>query len=81
MFEVDLELIKNTRHQRGYSLQDMADKMGFNNKTKYYRRENGEYNFKSEEIPLLSKILGISISKIFIQKVSKIETKELEATL
>lgn len=78
MFQVDLELIKKARLEKGYSLQDMADKMNFNSKAKYYRREIGEYNFKSEEIPLISKILSIPITKIFKPKVSKIDTNNLK---
>jgi len=31
MFQVDLELIKKARLEKGYSLQDMADKMNFKN--------------------------------------------------
>lgn len=76
MFRLNLQLIKETRKKKGYSIQYMSDSMGFNDKSKYYRRETGEYNFRSEEIPLVAKILGIPIEKIFIPKVSKIETFE-----
>ena len=70
MFEVNLELIKEKRLEKGYSLQEMAENIGLNDKVKYYRRESGEHNFKAEEIPLVCKVLGIPLKKFFIQKVS-----------
>lgn len=76
MFQVDLQLIKESRKKKGYSIQDISDRMGFSDKSKYYRRETGEYNFRSEEIPLVAEILGIPIEKIFIKNVSKFETSK-----
>lgn len=76
MVEVNLQLIKQARLEKGYTLQDMADLMGFKNKTKYYRREVGEYNFKAEELPMISNLLNIPLKKIFTQNVSKTETTE-----
>lgn len=73
MFQVNLILIKKKRIEKGYSLQEMAELIGFSDKVKYYRRETGEYNFKPEEIPLVAKTLGIPVKKFFVQKVSKIE--------
>ncbi len=73
MYKVNLQLIKDSRLEKGYSLQEMADLMGFNDKAKYFRRETGEYNFKPEEIPQAAKILGIPLKNFFIKKVSKIE--------
>lgn len=77
MFEVNLNLIKETRLKKGYSLQEMAENIGLSDKVKYYRRESGEYKFKAEEIPLVCSSLGIPYKKIFVQKVSKIETFEV----
>lgn len=74
MYKVNLKLIKQKRELKGYSLKEMANLMGFNDKAKYYRREAGEYNFKPEELPQIAKILNIPISKIFTLEVSKKET-------
>ncbi|MHC9537742.1 helix-turn-helix domain-containing protein [Dellaglioa sp. BT-FLS60] len=71
MYQVNLELIKSKREAKGYSFQKMADLMGFKDKAKYYRRETGEYSFKSEELPVLANVLGITLKKIFIFEVSK----------
>lgn len=74
MYKVNLELIKEKRKEKGYSLKKMADLMGFSDKAKYYRREAGEYSFKPEELPHVAKLLNIPISKIFTLEVAKRET-------
>ncbi|MDT2597097.1 helix-turn-helix domain-containing protein [Enterococcus dongliensis] len=76
MYAVNLKLIKEKRVEKGYSFSKIADLMGFNDKAKYYRREKGEYKFNPEELPAVAKILDIPISKIFVLKVSKIETNK-----
>lgn len=78
MFEINLELIKEKRLKKGYSLQEMAKNIGLSDKVKYYRREIGEYKFRAEEIPLVCISLDIPYKKIFVQKVSKIETSEVK---
>ncbi|MBO0430468.1 helix-turn-helix transcriptional regulator [Vagococcus fluvialis] len=77
IYKVNLDLIKETRQDKGYSLNDMAIKLGFNNKSKYYRRETGEYKFQPEELPALAKILGIPIEKIFSSEYRKSKQKEV----
>lgn len=76
VYRVNLELIKEMRQNKGYSLNDMAIKMGFNNKTKYYRRETGEYKFQPEELPALANILDIPIEKIFSSEYRKSKQRE-----
>lgn len=78
MFEVNLPLIKSERLKRGYTLQDMAEKMNLYNKSAYFKRENGDYKFKPEEIPQVAAILNIPLEKFFTQEVYKIEIKKKE---
>lgn len=66
-YVIDLQLIKSKRLEHGYTLEEMSTKLGFNSKSKYYRRENGEYKFQSEELPKVANILGIPLEKIFIK--------------
>lgn len=74
-YKVNLDLIKETRKDMGYSLNDMANKLGFNNKSKYYRREIGEYKFQSEELPTVADVLDIPIEKIFSPEYRKSKQK------
>lgn len=70
-YTIDLKLIKEKRLEHGFTLEDMSTKLGFNSKSKYYRRENGEYKFQSEELPKVANILGIPLEKIFVKTYRK----------
>lgn len=63
--KVNLNLIKNARVDKGLTQQQMADALGISDKSKYSRRENGEYSFRIEELPILVDILEIPYEKIF----------------
>lgn len=65
MPEIDLELIKSRRLKNKYTLNYMRMKLGLKSPSDYIRREKGEYKFKATEIPVLAKVLGIPIEKIF----------------
>ncbi len=46
----------------------MVNLMGILDKTKYYRREIGEVNFKPEELHVIAIVLEIPLEKIFKKK-------------
>lgn len=73
-YRVDLQLIKTKREEYHYTLQDMADFLGLKTRSEYLKRENGDYKFKSVEMPILAKKLHTPINRFFTQKVDKIET-------
>ena len=70
-YKVNLKLIKAKRLEKNLTLEDMSKKLGFPSKTKYFRRENGDYNFRSEELPKVANILDIPLEKIFIKSYRK----------
>ncbi len=47
----------------------MANQLGFKSVEKYTRRENGEYKFQSDELPILSEVLETPIEKFFTSNV------------
>lgn len=63
--KINLPLIKSARLKLGYTNEDMAAALGLSGADKYYRREQGEYNFKATELPALSHVLHIPLEKIF----------------
>lgn len=67
-YEVNLNLIKETRRQRGISMDQMADKLKLANRSVYSKRENGLAKFKPEELPALCSILELSLNAIFLPK-------------
>lgn len=74
MPELNLALIKERRVQLKMTQQDMAKKLGMNNKADYNRYENGVYSFDAKYVPILHKVLKISYKDLFTQKVNEIET-------
>ena len=73
---VNLTLIKKVRGEKGFTQQYMAQELGLKDKSKYSRRENGEYSFQLEELPKLVEVLEIPYEKIFTPIVAKTETKK-----
>lgn len=68
-YSVNLSLIKKQRDKAKFTLQEMADSLGLKSKSDYFKRENGDTNFKITELPILSKKLKIPMKKIFKSKV------------
>lgn len=70
-YQVNIDLIRKKRIEKNITLERMAMQLGIDNKASYYRREIGETNFKSAELPIISQILGISLEKIFVRSLRK----------
>lgn len=70
-YQVNIQLIKKQRLQKGLTLQQMADFLGIDSKANYYKREVGDTNFKSAELPVISEVLGINFEKIFVKSLRK----------
>lgn len=77
-YEIDLQLIKQARLEKGYTLEEMSKKLGIKGKSNYFKRENGDTEFKSTELPMLSDLLDIDYEKIFVKSLRK--SKQREAT-
>ena len=72
--QVNLTLIKEKRQEKGFSIDEMAKFLGLTNGSMYWKRENGDYRFKAEEIMQLSEILGVPFDRLFLTtSYSKIE--------
>ncbi|WP_125710139.1 helix-turn-helix domain-containing protein [Lacticaseibacillus porcinae] len=76
-YQINLELIQNTRESKGVSLTHMAKVLGLPSAEKYSRREKGEYRFRATEIPAVSRELGIPYEKIFVSSLRKSKNKEV----
>lgn len=63
--EINLSLIKEKRLAFKLTNKDMAKALGLKSPTNYLRREEGEYNFKVNELPVICKKLKIPLEKIF----------------
>lgn len=70
-YSFDLCLIREKRMSKGYSMQKMADLLGLESKSMYYKRETGNTQFKATEIPVLASLLDIPVEKIFVKTLRK----------
>ncbi len=62
---LDLRRLKAERIAKGYSQQEMADKMGYKDRAMYAKRENGYVNIGADDLFKISEILGIENMRIF----------------
>ena len=58
------EKLIQTRKQRGYTQQQLADKLSMN-KSNYNRREKGEINVSNEEWEKISDVLDVPIEDVY----------------
>lgn len=70
-YTINLSLIKNTRIKNGITLEQMSNYLGLGSKADYFKRENGDTNFKSTELPIICDVLNIKLEKIFIKPLRK----------
>jgi len=73
MQTVNLKFIKERRNELNMSLQEVANKLGFKNASTYMKYENGDYSFRADMLPELSKTLECDIQNFFTNQISEIE--------
>lgn len=56
---LDLKRLKAERIAKGFTQEEMAEKMGWNNRIPYAKRENGIVNIGANELMRMAEILGI----------------------
>lgn len=66
MDRIDLPFIAKRRIERGLTLQDMAESLGFKNASTYLKYEKGEYDFKANHLPVLAKKLRCGLHDFFV---------------
>ena len=62
--QVDLEKLKNAREKKGYSQEEMANKMGWSARSKYTKREKGSVSISADELMKIITLLGYKDHKI-----------------
>lgn len=66
LVKLNLPLIKKMRVAKGLNINQMAEFLNLSNSSQYWKRENGDYNFKISELPILSERLDIPFNKLFL---------------
>ena len=65
MTPINLDIIRNKRIEKGISLEKMAKLLSLANGSVYYKRENGDYKFRPEELPILARTLECDLLIFF----------------
>lgn len=65
-FKVDYRRIKAERVAKGMTQEEMATRMGFNDRSAYAKRENGIVSVGADELADIASILEIPINNLYI---------------
>ncbi|CAM5798258.1 MULTISPECIES: helix-turn-helix domain-containing protein [Brevibacillus] len=66
MERINLNFIARRRMEIGITLKEMAAALGFKNASTYLKYEKGEYDFKANHLPVLTRMLKCQLRDLFI---------------
>lgn len=73
---LDLRRLKAERVARGFTQDDMAQKMGWSTRTPYAKRENGIVSIGADELAKMAMILGYDKNELGIFFTNNVPEKE-----
>jgi len=73
---IDLRRIKAERIAKGYTQDEMAEKMGWKTRTPYAKRENGIVSIGADELARIAEILDFSTDQLGIFFTLNVPKKE-----
>ena len=73
---IDLRRIKAERIAKGYTQDEMAEKMGWKTRTPYAKRENGIVSIGADELAKIAEILDFSTDQLGIFFTLNVPEKE-----
>ena len=73
---LDLRRLKAERVARGFTQDDMAQKMGWSTRTPYAKRENGIVSIGADELAKMANILGYDKNELGIFFSNNVPEKE-----
>ena len=65
MRQINLAFVRQRRTELGLTLQQMATALGMKSPANYFKYERGDYAFKANHLPPLTKQLGCEIEELF----------------
>ena len=64
---VNVEKLEELRKVKGYTINFIIDKLGYQNRTSYYQKLQGRRSFTIEDIVALSDLYNVSIDDLIIR--------------
>jgi putative transcriptional regulator len=70
------EKLKDIRNEKGLTLLQMSQALGYSSPNAYARKEKGERKFTLDEVEIISNIFGLTVEEIFFNdKLPKVGNK------
>lgn len=63
--KINLPFIKRKREEKGLSMQDMAELLGFKSAPAYFHYEKGERIFRADMLPVLAHAFNCKIEDLY----------------
>lgn len=63
--KINLPFIKRKREEKGLSMQDMAERLGFKSAPAYFNYEKGERKFRADMLPVLARAFDCKIEDLY----------------
>lgn len=73
---IDLRRLKAERIAKGFTQEEMAERMGWSTRTPYAKRENGLVTIGADELAKMASILGYTPDKLIIFFTSDVPERE-----
>ncbi|WP_245208842.1 helix-turn-helix domain-containing protein [Gottfriedia endophytica] len=64
--KLNLEFIKERRLRLGFTLEEMADELGYKNASTYFNYEKGVCDFKANQLPIICSKLNCTLNELFL---------------
>lgn len=64
--QIDIDLIKKARIEKGLSVLEVSEALGYKSYVAYYRKEEGMRKFNTNDVLALSKLLDLDLKDIFL---------------
>lgn len=64
--QIDIERVKQARIDKGLSIMEVSEALGYKSYVAYYRKEEGMRKFSTNDVIGLSKLLDLELDDIFL---------------
>ena len=64
--QIDIERVKQARIDKGLSIMEVSEALGYKSYVAYYRKEEGMRKFSTNDVVKLSTLLGLELKDIFL---------------
>ncbi|WP_020006328.1 helix-turn-helix domain-containing protein [Salinicoccus albus] len=64
--KINIRRIKEERVAKGFSISEMSEALGYQSYVAYYRKEEGQRRFSTNDVAKIAEKLDLDLDKIFL---------------